>query len=107
MCDPCERGAADVLQRPRLPLRVARLGRRLPCPPGVIQGLLTGQLGHDGALRQARERVLLRQDWRGVAREEFDFMLNAHLCYHDEARPKESLGGVSPLQCGRGLDLAA
>ena len=46
-------------------------------------------------------------DWSGVPAPEFCRMLDGYLRYHDEARPKERLGWMSPMQYRRSLGLAA
>ena len=43
----------------------------------------------------------------GVAVPEFCRILDAHLRYYNERRPKEGLGWLSPMQYRRSLGLAA
>ncbi|WP_370873227.1 DDE-type integrase/transposase/recombinase [Olsenella profusa] len=45
--------------------------------------------------------------WSGVGLSEFIEMLDAYLRYYNEARPKEQLGWMSPMQYRRSLGLAA
>lgn len=61
----------------------------------------------EGFFGRPENEFFYGRDWEGVTREELDSMLDGYLRYHDEARPKEALGWMSPLQHGRSLSLAA
>lgn len=61
----------------------------------------------EGFFGRPEDEFFHGRDWRGVTREELASMLDGYLHYHDEARPKEALGWMSPLQYRRSLGLAA
>ena len=98
-------------QRPRLPLQMAWVGCDLreerPHQEHVGQGMLPGQLRHGGFHGRPENESFYGRDWSGVGLSEFIEMLDAYLRYYNEARPKEQLGWMSPMQYRRSLGLAA
>lgn len=61
----------------------------------------------EGFFGRLKNEFFCHRDWRGVAMDEFIDLLNDCLRYHNESRPKESLGWMSPNQHRRSLGLAA
>ncbi len=60
-----------------------------------------------GFLGRPENESFYGRDWSGVGLSEFIEMLDAYLRYYNEARPKEQLGWMSPMQYRRSLGLAA
>lgn len=61
----------------------------------------------EGFFGRLKNEFFHHRDWSGVPVPEFCRMLDGYLRYHDEARPKERLGWMSPMQYRRSLGLAA
>lgn len=61
----------------------------------------------EGFFGRLKNELFYGRGWSGVGLSEFIEMLDAYLRYYDEARPKEQLGWMSPMQYRRSLGLAA
>lgn len=61
----------------------------------------------EGFFGRLKNEFFYHRDWSGVTIPEFCRMLDAYLRYYNEARPKERLGWMSPMQYRRSLGLAA
>lgn len=61
----------------------------------------------EGFFGRLKSEFFHHRDWSGVTMPEFCRMLDTHLRYYNEERPKEKLGWMSPMQYRRSLGLAA
>lgn len=61
----------------------------------------------EGFFGRLENEFFHHRDWSGVSIPEFCRMLDSYLRYHNEGRPKEGLGRMSPMQYRRSLGLAA
>ena len=73
----------------------------------VEDGLLPGQQRLRGLLRALEGRAVLRQELERVERRRLHGRGRRYIHWCNERRIKESLGGMSPLQYRRSLNLAA
>ena len=61
----------------------------------------------EGFFGRLKNELFYHRDWSGVRAEEFMDRLDSWLVHHNETRPKESLGWMSPMQYWRSLGFAA
>lgn len=61
----------------------------------------------EGFFGRFKNELFRHRDWSGVTMPELCRMLDAHLRYYNEERPKEKLRWLSPMQYRRSLGLAA
>ena len=61
----------------------------------------------EGFFGRLKSAFFHHRDWSGVTMPEFCRMLDTHLRYYNEERPKEKLGWMSPMQYRKSLGLAA
>lgn len=91
----------------RWPGRIAICDRSRPVRSMSKKGCSPDNSAMGGFFGRPGNEFFRHRDRSGISTPEFCRMLDGHLGYYNEARPKEGLGRMSPTQYRRSLGLAA